>query len=67
MIAPAFHFKVLEDFVEVFDSVSDVMLKKLSKEIGKESFDIYPYFNLFALDVICGKLGFRHSIRIAYA
>lgn len=55
MVTPAFHFKILEDFVEVFNAVSDVLLKKLRKELGKDSFDVFPYFNLFALDVICGK------------
>lgn len=55
MITPAFHFKILEDFVDVFSSIGDILVKKLKQEVGKDSFDIYPYFNLCVLDGICGK------------
>lgn len=55
MLTPTFHFKILEDFIDVFNSVSNVMVKKLEKEIGKKSVDIYPYVTLCTLDIICGK------------
>lgn len=56
MITPAFHFKILEQFTDVFDSASMVMVAKLRKEVGKKSIDIYPFVTLCALDIICGKL-----------
>lgn len=56
IITPAFHFKVLEDFVDVFNSTGDMLIENLKKQIGKGSFDIAPLFSLFALDAICGKV-----------
>lgn len=41
--------------MDVFDSAGDVLLKCLEKEVGKDSVNLYPYMNLFTLDVICGK------------
>jgi hypothetical protein len=55
MLTPAFHFKILEDFLVVMNEQSDVMvqvLKKLSKE---NSFNVFPYITHAALDIICGK------------
>lgn len=55
MITPAFHFKILEQFTDVFDTATLVMVEKLKSELGKESVDIYPYTTLCALDIICGN------------
>lgn len=55
MITPAFHFKILEQFTDVFDAATLVMVEKLKGELGKESVDIYPYATLCALDIICGN------------
>lgn len=55
IITPTFHFKVLEDFVEVFESTGNILIEKLKGEVGKKSFNIVPFFGLFALDAICGK------------
>lgn len=52
LLTPAFHFKILEQFLHVFDSASDILIEKLSPEVGK-SFDIHPYLNLCSLDIIC--------------
>lgn len=54
MLTPAFHFSILEQFIEVFDSVGNVFIERIGQEKGK--FDIYPYVTLCTLDVICGKL-----------
>ncbi|RZC34252.1 cytochrome P450 monooxygenase CYP4H10, partial [Asbolus verrucosus] len=40
---------------EVFNSAGNILIEKLSKEVGKESTDIFSYINLYSLDVICGK------------
>lgn len=55
MLTPAFHFKILERFVGIFDECANVLVEKLKKEMGKSSVDIYGYINLCALDTICGK------------
>lgn len=54
LLTPAFHFKILEDFVHVFNEQSAVLVGKLSEKVGQE-FDIFPYITLCTLDVICGK------------
>ncbi|XP_060518378.1 cytochrome P450 4d2-like [Cylas formicarius] len=53
LITPSFHFKILENFVNVFNSAGGVLIDQLSKEVGKESVDIYEILNLYTLDVIC--------------
>lgn len=55
IITPAFHFKVLEGFVDVFNSAGDILIKKLKEQVGTSSFNIVPFFKLFTLDAICGK------------
>ena len=55
MITPAFHFKILENFVEIFAEKSKIFVKVLQKEIGSKSFDIHPYVSKCTLDIICGK------------
>lgn len=60
MITPTFHFKILDQFLEVFNASGDILVDKLSQEVGKPSTDLYPYINLFSLDVICGK--FKHCL-----
>uniref|UniRef100_A0AAG5CXD5 Cytochrome P450 n=1 Tax=Anopheles atroparvus TaxID=41427 RepID=A0AAG5CXD5_ANOAO len=54
VITPTFHFKILEQFVEIFDRQSSTFIKVLQPyaESGK-SFDIFPQVTLCALDVIC--------------
>ncbi|XP_058116997.1 uncharacterized protein LOC131284572 [Anopheles ziemanni] len=54
VITPTFHFKILEQFVEIFDRQSSTFVKVLQPyaEAGK-SFDIFPQVTLCALDVIC--------------
>ena len=56
MITPTFHFKILDNFVEVFAEKSEILVKKLSKEVGSQGFDVYPYITKCALDIICGEL-----------
>lgn len=52
VITPAFHFQILESFVEVFDKNSSIFVKNLAKFENQE-FDIFPFVTLCALDVIC--------------
>nr|CAD7609873.1 unnamed protein product [Timema genevievae] len=53
IITPTFHFKILEDFLEVFNTNGRKMVDKLRKEVGGPEFDIHPYVTLCTLDIIC--------------
>lgn len=53
-ITPTFHFKILEQFVEIFDKHSAIFVKNLAKSKG-QSVDIFPHVTLCALDIISGK------------
>nr|CAD7574995.1 unnamed protein product [Timema californicum] len=53
IITPTFHFKILEDFLEVFNTNGRKMVDKLRKEVGGLEFDIHSYVTLCTLDIIC--------------
>ncbi|KAF2886236.1 hypothetical protein ILUMI_19937, partial [Ignelater luminosus] len=53
IITPAFHFKILEQFIEVFESNAKILIESLKKEVGKTSSNISPYIKLCTLDIIC--------------
>ncbi|CAG9854570.1 unnamed protein product [Phyllotreta striolata] len=53
MITPSFHFSILDNFVDVFENVGDIFVKKLEEHVDKPSFDIYPTISLCTLDIIC--------------
>lgn len=55
IITPAFHFKILEEFVEIFEKHGEIFVEKLKKFEGKE-INIFNPVSLFAMDSICGKL-----------
>ncbi|CRL07638.1 CLUMA_CG020602, isoform A [Clunio marinus] len=53
ILTPAFHFKILEDFIDIFNEQSSILVRKLSKEVNKDSFNIFPYVTLCTLDIVC--------------
>ncbi|KAJ8913517.1 hypothetical protein NQ315_017067 [Exocentrus adspersus] len=53
IITPAFHFSILRQFVQVYETNANILVKLLDKETGKESMDIFPYIKACALDIIC--------------
>ncbi|KAK5646138.1 hypothetical protein RI129_004602 [Pyrocoelia pectoralis] len=55
MLTPAFHFKILEGFVDTFNKFGDILLKRLGEEVGRPSVDIYPH-----IDII---VHLRHNLR----
>lgn len=55
IITPAFHFKILEQFVEVFDRIGNVVVDKLKQYDPTDDVEFYPIAVLYALDVMCGK------------
>ncbi|XP_030378385.1 probable cytochrome P450 4d14 [Scaptodrosophila lebanonensis] len=53
IITPTFHFKILEQFVEVFDQQSAVMAEQLyDRADGKTVVNLFPATCLAALDII---------------
>ena len=56
LLTPSFHFKILDDFVHVFDEQSRILVNKLNQAIVKEKeLNIFPFITLCTLDVICGE------------
>lgn len=54
MITPAFHFRIVECFVDVFNSNSKILVDKLKSKVGCSGFDVVKYVNLCVLDIISG-------------
>lgn len=54
IITPAFHFSILERFVEIMEEHGQTFVDKLKSYEGKVV-DIFPLAGLYALDVICGE------------
>lgn len=55
MLTPTFHFRILNDFVDVFNQQTDVLLSKLQLKVDKGPFNIFQDIALCALDIICGE------------
>lgn len=55
VITPTFHFKILDQFVEVFDKHSAIFAENLAKFKG-QAIDVFPKITLCALDVISGEI-----------
>ncbi|ETN67452.1 cytochrome P450 [Anopheles darlingi] len=53
IITPSFHFKMLDQFMDVFNREGDILVKQLEKHAGQKEFNIYDYITLYALDSIC--------------
>ncbi|XP_065359602.1 cytochrome P450 4d8 [Calliphora vicina] len=53
IITPTFHFKILQQFVEVFDQQASVLVQCLAKNADRQNaFDVYPYICSATLDII---------------
>ena len=56
LLTPAFHFKILEDFVHVFNHHSKILIKQLDQAVqSNRDLNIYPFITRCTLDIICGK------------
>lgn len=53
IITPAFHFNILEQFVEIFDQQSQILVDRLKVHCHGKLIDIHPFVTLMALDVVC--------------
>lgn len=56
IILPAFHFKMLEKFSETFNRISNTFVEKIKERDCDKAIELFHMVELFALDVICGKL-----------
>lgn len=54
VITPAFHFNILERFVEVFDRLGNTVIDKLVKINATDHVEFYHIAVLYTLDVMCG-------------
>jgi len=55
MLTPTFHFKILEDFVQVFNEQTDILITRLKRAAEEmDDFNIYPFITRCTLDIICG-------------
>ncbi|XP_047472820.1 cytochrome P450 4C1-like [Penaeus chinensis] len=52
LLTPAFHFKILEDFLDVFNGQSTTMIQQLRGKADGKPFDIFPFITRCALDII---------------
>ena len=62
IITPSFHFKILDQFMDVFNREADTLVSKLERHVDQQEFDIYDHITLYALDSICGR-----SLRVGFA
>lgn len=54
ILTSAFHFQILEKFMDVMNDHGNVLVEQLKKTNGR-AIDVHEKLNLYALDVICGK------------
>lgn len=53
LLTPAFHFKILEQFVEIFDRQSRHLIRNLQRYDQSDKVEMFPLVTNYALDVIC--------------
>lgn len=54
IITPTFHFTILEQFCDVFNEKSEILVNKLLPFAGtNKPVDVYPFVTRVALDIIC--------------
>ncbi|XP_061390336.1 cytochrome P450 4d1-like [Musca vetustissima] len=56
ILTQAFHFRILKEFVEIFDQQSRIFVENLWKEYqrqGDDGIDLHKWLDMWALDVLC--------------
>ncbi|KAM7435004.1 Cytochrome P450 4V2 [Porites harrisoni] len=53
LITPTFHFRILNDFLQVFEEQAAILVTRLEKHVGKGVFNLMPFISLCTLDIIC--------------
>ena len=55
MLTPTFHFRILYDFLDVFNQQAHTLVAKLQRHVDQGPFDVFQNIALCALDIICGE------------
>jgi cytochrome P450 len=63
ILTATFHFKILEEYIQVFNSYSQALVQKLEELIGQPFVDVTPYITMCTLDIICGKTFINYLLR----
>ena len=67
IITPTFHFKILDEFIEIFNANSQILVERLNDcADGKTTLNIMPYICLAALDNITGEFSWCYSFNNPY-
>lgn len=53
IITPTFHFRILENFINIFDKNGDILVTKFRKNVEKQCFDVCHFIDLYTQDIIC--------------
>ncbi|GJQ72804.1 hypothetical protein Trydic_g1454 [Trypoxylus dichotomus] len=53
LLTPAFHFKILESFMNIFIEKGGELVEDLSTKVNSDYFDVLPMITNTTLDVIC--------------
>lgn len=56
IITPAFHFRILEQYVEIFDRQTRQLVRQLRQACNSEPIELGHATHMCALDIICGEL-----------
>lgn len=62
VITPTFHFKILEQFFDVFIKHNQILMRKFQEKANGKVFDIFPLVTASVMNAILGK--FRKKSRI---
>ncbi|XP_055308397.1 cytochrome P450 4C1-like [Sitodiplosis mosellana] len=54
LMNPAFHLKVLQASMPIFNDETKTLIQKLNARVGDADFDILPLMNFITLRIICG-------------
>lgn len=55
MLTPTFHFKILENYIGIFNSNYKIMTDIMETEVGNDGFNIEHYIGSCAIDNLYGK------------
>lgn len=59
MLTPTFHFKILDNFIPIFNRNAKLLTEKFAST-GGSAVDVDSYVSLCTLDIICGKFDFDY-------
>lgn len=54
-LTPTFHFKILENSLEIIHKNAGIFVEQIKPKVGKSEFDIQIFVEKMSLDVISGK------------